>query len=90
LFIYINILRGANGSNAFSACKYTKFLYTTKQNTRKLAQMLRKTTKRPGKESIFSEAFGRFMPGTCPLAEWGLPVPWQKKGTCPLAEVNKG
>ncbi len=41
----------------FVGCKYTKKLFTSKQNARKIAGMHKKTTKRPGKESIFSGAF---------------------------------
>lgn len=33
----------AEGSSAFSACKYTKYLFSTKQNVRKKAAMQKKT-----------------------------------------------
>ena len=37
--------------------KYTKILFTTKQNTRKIAESS-ENDKRPRKDSIFSETFG--------------------------------
>ena len=47
--LYTFILGAAVGSNAFSACKNTKFLLTAKQNMRKTTKMLRKTTNAPEK-----------------------------------------
>jgi hypothetical protein len=43
----------------------SQYLQTKRAKNRRY---LSKNAKRPGKESIFSEALGLFMPGTCPLA----------------------
>ena len=40
-------------NNSPSDCKYTIFLFTTKQNTRKKSRNVAKNDKRPGKGTIF-------------------------------------
>ena len=54
ILVYLQfLLRVANRCNAFSVCKYTKFLVITKQNTRKKSRNVAKNDKRPGKGTIF-------------------------------------
>lgn len=40
-----------------AVCKYTKNLFPSKQNARKMNEIMQKNYKRPEKEPIFSGAF---------------------------------
>ena len=72
LTAYYLIRKVSDGDTSSSVCKYTKILNTSKQNTRKIAQMKRKS-QTPRRRQILFRGVWRLLPRTRPLPCASLP-----------------